>query len=523
MKKNKQKPPPRIMETGQGLTEYAIILILVGIAVVLVVTLMQPAIGDVFSRFVAQAPVAPPELLNYTPPPTFTSTATVDPNASPTPAPTETPTASNTPVPTNTVAPTNTSAPTNTLAPSNTPTPSNTPSPTPCPVPNTSHTIPATGTVRIQMEDFRCGGAGVAFSDQTNDGGPGSGSYRPDVGSEGPDLENTSDAGGGRNVGWTRDGEWIEFEINAPAANTYTFIVRNASQSASPRIQVRTTSAVSGLQTNSATFTFNSTGGWQNWQSNSINVSLFQGRNFVRFNIVTGNGNFNYFDVAQFVPTATPTPVTPTATPVPTNTVAPTNTPVPVVVTLYSNATHDGEIRENNGTGNGANNQVDSTSDRISVGDNDDNWNEQYIGIVSFNTASIPANATITRVELRLQQQGLNGDPFNDSVGLGALFADIAPNNGFSNSYNLQATDFQSLAASNNVVQLDEPTGDNDWADGLINTSFFNLINRNGFTQFKIHFEFPDNGDRSRDRFRFYSGNNPQANQPQLIITYTVP
>lgn len=54
-------------EAGQGLIEYAIILILVGIAVVAIVSLMQPAVGDVFSRFVAQAPVAPPSLLNYTP------------------------------------------------------------------------------------------------------------------------------------------------------------------------------------------------------------------------------------------------------------------------------------------------------------------------------------------------------------------------------------------------------------------------------------------------------------------------
>ena len=45
-------------ETGQGFVEYALILIFVGIAVVAVVALMQPAIGDVFSRFVAQAPVA---------------------------------------------------------------------------------------------------------------------------------------------------------------------------------------------------------------------------------------------------------------------------------------------------------------------------------------------------------------------------------------------------------------------------------------------------------------------------------
>ncbi|MCA9969521.1 MAG: InlB B-repeat-containing protein, partial [Anaerolineales bacterium] len=66
-------------DTGQGLTEYAIILGLVALAVIAIINLMGPAISNVFANFVERAPVAPPDLVGYTriPP---TATATTNPN-----------------------------------------------------------------------------------------------------------------------------------------------------------------------------------------------------------------------------------------------------------------------------------------------------------------------------------------------------------------------------------------------------------------------------------------------------------
>ncbi len=55
-------------ESGQGIVEYLIILALVAIILVAVVNTMRPAIADVFSRFVERAAVAPPALMEYTPP-----------------------------------------------------------------------------------------------------------------------------------------------------------------------------------------------------------------------------------------------------------------------------------------------------------------------------------------------------------------------------------------------------------------------------------------------------------------------
>jgi hypothetical protein len=211
---------------------------------------------------------------------------------------------------------------------------------------------------------------------------------------------------------------------------------------------------------------------------------------------------------------------------VPTNTPTPTNTPVPITLTLYSYDDHDGYVRELNQTNVGDSNQVDTNDNYIIVGDDDDSNNEQYKGFVSFNTSAIPANATITSVQLRLQQQGnLQGNPFGD-FGLGVLYADIAAPTGFSGSYTLQASDFQSGSAANNVISLGATSGNNQWSTGNMGASFFNLINRTGYTQFRIHFEFPDDGDEDQDQFRFDSSDSGQNNQspaPELIITYTVP
>lgn len=45
--------------TGQGLVEYALILVLVAVVVIVVLTLMGPAIGNVFSEIACKAIIDP--------------------------------------------------------------------------------------------------------------------------------------------------------------------------------------------------------------------------------------------------------------------------------------------------------------------------------------------------------------------------------------------------------------------------------------------------------------------------------
>src|SRR4026207_1017032 len=75
-------------------------------------------------------------------------------------------------------------------------------------------TIPVLPSATIQFEDFDAGGAGVAYGDAS----PGNigGAYRPtDV-----DIQPTTDAGGGYNVGWVSAGEWLNYTVSVAAVGT---------------------------------------------------------------------------------------------------------------------------------------------------------------------------------------------------------------------------------------------------------------------------------------------------------------
>jgi Flp pilus assembly pilin Flp len=298
---------PQVNEDGQGLVEYAILFAFIALVVYVIVQLLEPTIGNVFSNFVANAPVAPPSLINYTPPATYTLTPTEDPAASPTPFPTITLVPSATP----------------TITPTNTATPTMTPTPLPpCPITG-PFTVPGT----VQMENFRCGGQGVAFLDSPASG-PGSNPPRTDIAiGEGPDLATTTDTGGGYHLGWMNAGEWVEYEVSAPLAQSYILRMRYAAPTGVfPSLTIDVTDGV--FSDGPFTISGGPTGGWDVWGETEVLVSLFAGTNIIRFtsNSAATNGNFNYFDIVNFVPTATAT-APPTFTPLPSNTPAPTNTP----------------------------------------------------------------------------------------------------------------------------------------------------------------------------------------------------
>ncbi|MCP5100791.1 MAG: VWA domain-containing protein [Chloroflexi bacterium] len=106
-------------EIGQGLVEYAIILIFVAISVVLVLEFLGPTVDNTFDQIVSDVPGGTPVLAHYTPPPTSlaTSTHTSTPDAPP-PAGTST----STPTPSITPTPTETPTVQPSLTPSATPT-----------------------------------------------------------------------------------------------------------------------------------------------------------------------------------------------------------------------------------------------------------------------------------------------------------------------------------------------------------------------------------------------------------------
>ena len=143
----------------------------------------------------------------------------------------------------------------------------------------TPTSIPGT----IEAENYDLGGQGVAYNDvdASNNGG----AYRP---AEGVDLEGTTDAGFGFNVGWTVPGEWIEYQVDV-TAGTYDVQVRAASAVAGGTLHLE----FDGVD-KTGPITVDGTGGWQNWITFTVeDVELDAGVQTMRLSVDSGEFNVN--------------------------------------------------------------------------------------------------------------------------------------------------------------------------------------------------------------------------------------
>ena len=189
-----------------------------------------------------------------------------------------------------------------------------------------------------------------------------------------------------------------------------------------------------------------------------------------------------------------------------------------VTATFISEAANDGTILEsyqNSGVG-GTQNGFATT---ISLGD--DPGNRQYRSILSFHTQSIPDNAVITAAQLMIRYQGttVGTDPVPT---FGNLLVDIHSGY-FGNSIGLELADF-SAPASPSIYQEHLSTMPYNWYGTNFSTaSNLELINKFGWTQFRLLFALPSNKNNISDYDKFYSGGGPTGSQPQLIVTYYVP
>jgi len=186
------------------------------------------------------------------------------------------------------------------------------------------------------MENFMCGGPEVAFVDSTSDGGGGSGAYRSDVTTQGPDLTTSTDGGGYQLVSLMPN-EWVQYRLNASESRLYDFTMRVASPGASGRFRLDIYRNGSPLYS-TGTIAVPNTGGANAWSDVLVSsVPLLAGEDVVRFVVESGSFSVNYFNtsVTQSTPTPTSPPTnTPTATA--TATATATNTP-PAVYTCANN------------------------------------------------------------------------------------------------------------------------------------------------------------------------------------------
>jgi len=141
---------------------------------------------------------------------------------------------------------------------------------------------------QIQAEDYDIGGQGVAYYDDTP--GNSGGAFRPDD----VDLELTTDAGGGYDVGWIDPGEWLEYTVNVPDPSAIYSIKARVASTAAGQMRVRLDGTVLG------TFQIPNTGGWQNWQTVTlpdVPIAGGSGAKALRLEMLTGGFNINWIEL----------------------------------------------------------------------------------------------------------------------------------------------------------------------------------------------------------------------------------
>jgi len=163
---------------------------------------------------------------------------------------------------------------------------------------------PAAIPGQIAAENFDSGGEGVAYHDTT--AGNSGGQYR------GGDVDIEAASEGGYDVGWTAAGEWLNYTTSVAAAGNYVVQLRVASPGG----------AVMHVGFNTAsnvwkTISIPPTGGWQNWTTVSLTVTLGAGVQQMTLLFDTGGMNFQYASVTAVASTGAAGPFSGAPAPVP--------------------------------------------------------------------------------------------------------------------------------------------------------------------------------------------------------------
>lgn len=115
-------------------------------------------------------------------------------------------------------------------------------------------------------------------------------------GMSGLQTEDTSDDGGGQNIGYTDPGDYADYLIHVTETAKFTFIARAASQSSAGKIGIFLVNADES-ETELLTLDLPVTGGWQNWQNVFGTLDLSKGHYTLRMKVLTGGFNLNYMEI----------------------------------------------------------------------------------------------------------------------------------------------------------------------------------------------------------------------------------
>ena len=115
---------------------------------------------------------------------------------------------------------------------------------------------------------------------------------------DGISLENTTDIGGGQNIGYLGAGDYLIYDVKVLNSATYSVDYRHSSQSG-VNMQFIFTDTLGNYVTSFPSISLGATGGWQTWQTtNQPGGVLSQGDYKLRLD-VGSEFNLNWFEFVQ--------------------------------------------------------------------------------------------------------------------------------------------------------------------------------------------------------------------------------
>ena len=111
-------------------------------------------------------------------------------------------------------------------------------------------------------------------------------------------LENTTDAGGGQNVGFTNTGDYLDYRVRVLKASKYFMEVRVASAGTAGRIEVQQLNS-NGVVLTSVFLNIPVTGGWQTWKTIGTAIDLVEGVGTLRVKILQPEFNMNWYRFSE--------------------------------------------------------------------------------------------------------------------------------------------------------------------------------------------------------------------------------
>ncbi len=148
---------------------------------------------------------------------------------------------------------------------------------------SSSSAAAAAASLKLEAEDY------IDYYD-TNAANQAGADYRK---GDGVDIETTTDAGGGYDVGYIDSGEWLEFAINVVTTGSFDANARVASAQSSGKLYFE----IDGTKTGDEVSAPN-TGGWQNWQTAGTSLGkLTAGTHSLCVQMKSGPFNLNWIEL----------------------------------------------------------------------------------------------------------------------------------------------------------------------------------------------------------------------------------